>query len=91
MARASGMACHLVCNPVTRPSALLPNYITKLKTTLCLTQVGGFLSFNVLFPTEKPDIPRLMGYGTHDSLPKKTTLKYFDLDSTHPSPVLTSF
>lgn len=26
----------------------------------CL-QVGGFLSFNVLFPSERPDIPRLMG------------------------------
>ena len=24
-------------------------------------QVGGFLSFNLLFPSERPDIPRLMG------------------------------
>lgn len=24
-------------------------------------QVGGFLSFNLLFPSDRPDIPRLMG------------------------------
>lgn len=28
---------------------------------MVILQVGGFLSFNLLFPSERPDIPRLMG------------------------------
>lgn len=35
---------------------------TSVSQQYVVLQVGGFLSFNILFPSERPDIPRLMGW-----------------------------
>jgi hypothetical protein len=45
-------------NPASRGSTLYAVFEVQAWVALA---VGGLLSFNVLFPTDEPSIPRLMG------------------------------